>query len=306
MHPMRTNPLRSVSVIISFATFFSCVPAIAADASILSVQVLPQPSGSIAVGSQRVKMLSVRLTASCGSDVTLVSIALHHRGLGNPQDIERVYAFAEDSRLTRSALMSGKNGVATLQFKRLKIHTCETQTIDVLADFRSDAAAAGEHQLMIAGEGDVWTDPAVHINLNPTGTAVTIPVGKPVGAVSAEGLTLPLPLTYGNARTVARLRLRGDANDDQQITAITFVNDGTARDADLQNLFLETSGHTRLSPTIPTLNGDRVRLELSPPLLIHRNEVRLIQLLGDIRASRRKTVELRIQEPADIEVDSLR
>jgi hypothetical protein len=56
-----------------------------------------------------------------------------------------------------------------------------------------------------------------------------------------------------------------------------------------------------LSPTVETLTGDHVRLTFDPPLLIHRNEVRMINLLADIRASRRRTVQLLIQEPSDIE-----
>ncbi|MSR86914.1 hypothetical protein EXS70_01955 [Candidatus Peribacteria bacterium] len=272
------------------------------DKSELTVQVVPRPSTSVPIGAQRVTMLTVRLTASCTRDIHLSSMTLHHKALGDPKDIERVYAVAGATRKTRTVPVTGSEGSARLHFRGMVVRACTTESLDILADFRIDAVRAGEHALAIDTREDVDADAPVKIVLNPAGsTQVTIPVGTPTGTVSAESLNLPGTLTYGSARTVARLRLRADARDMIAVTAITFVNDGTARGDDLQNFVLETSGHTRLAQTVLSLDGDHIRVVLDPPLVLNRNEVRLIQLLADIRASRRRTVRLFIQEPADIE-----
>lgn len=272
---------------------------------LLTVQELSRPGGSVPLGAQRVPLLTLQMTASCAGSVRVASLTLEHRGLGKPQDIAGLYAF-QKVRRSRSVAPSGKKGIATLHLRAVTVPACATMSLDILGDISGSAAAAGEHGFTLVWSGNVVTDPAVPVTLNLAGEAAarTIPVGPSVGTITADSLSLPNTLSYGSARTLARLRLTA-RGEDQQITAITFVNDGSARDADLQNLFLETSGKTRLSSTVAALDGDRVRVELQPPLLLKRNEVRLVQLLGDVRASRRKTVRLIIQEPGDMEAEGV-
>ncbi len=301
------HSMRCLSVFLIFTFFGAPVSSFAAGTPQLTVQVVARPSGSVPIGAQRVTMLTVRLAAACTGDVKLYSILFHHHGLGNASDLERVYGMIDGKRITRAVLVSGRERTAKLVFRNFMIRSCTTASIDIHADFSADATATGQHGLKIVSSEDIETDPPSRIFLNPAGVqSITIPVGTPKGTVSAELLHLLNTLTYGSARTVARIRLRADTREDQAITAITFVNDGTARDDDLQNFILETSGHTRLSATVPSLDGDRIRVVLDPPLVLRRNEVRLIQLLGDIRASRRKTVRFIIQEPSDIEAAPVR
>lgn len=279
---------------------------------VITVQVLTRPTASVPIGAQRVLMLTVQMTADCPAnvqarrDVLLRSLTLLHRGLGDPSDIERIYGFSDGLRRTRTTTVSSR-GYATLYFGGVQLKSCSTMSMDILADIRSTAAASSEHGFEIADEKSIVTEPQAKIALNPAGAAgLTIPVGKALGTVSVQSLSLPNTLTYGSARTVARLRLDTVGRDDQLIRSITFVNDGSARDADLQNLFLETSGHSRLSPTVPSLQGDRVMIVLDPPLLLRRSESRVVQLLGDVRASRRRTVRLIIQEASDVDVTPAR
>lgn len=274
----------------------------------LTVQVVPRPTASVPIGAQRVTMLTVRFTATCERDVRVGGLTVHHKALGDFRDVERVYGMAAGKRQTRSAPMNGPEGRAALRwFRGLIVKACETVSMDIVADFSRTAAAAGEHALAIESREDVDADAPVRIVVNPAGApSVTIPVGAVTGTVTAESLPPPGTLTYGAARTVVRLRLHADSREDQAVSAITFVNTGTARDTDLQNFLLETSGHTILSKTYPALEGDRIRIELNSPLVLRRNDTRLIQLLADIRASRRKTVSFVIQEPSDIEAGPLR
>lgn len=297
-------------------TFFSILTAVflsgagvgtAVGQSELEVHVLARPSVSVPIGAQRVQLLNVRLTASCAKDVVLHSLTFHHRGLGNPSDISRVYAMVGNVRKTRSFSPASGGGRVTLQLRRFPVPKCTTVTLDILADFSESAAVSGQHSLELRSAADIQTDATVKISIAPTGhVPVATAAGKRVGTVSVEHLSLPQPLVYGDRRVVSRLRLRADSRSDQKITAITFVNDGSARDNDLQNLSLETSGHVLLSNSLPSMDGDRVRVELRPPLILRRNEIRLVQLVADIRASRRRTIRFVIQEPSDVEAQSTR
>jgi hypothetical protein len=274
---------------------------------LLTVQELSRPGGSVPLGAQRVPMLTVQLQASCATDVRVESLTLQHQGLGNPQDIAGLYAYSGNVRRSRSVAFRGNQGLATLHLRSVTVPRCGRISLDILGDIRDTAAPSGEHSVSLVRSANVVTNPSVPVLLNLGGQPATrtIPVASETGSVTAEPLSLPNVLTYGSARTLARLRLKA-LERDQQVTSITFVNDGSARDSDLQNLFLETSGHSRLSPTVPTLTGDRIRIELQPPLIIKRNEVRLVNLKGDVRASRRKTVRLLIQETSDLEAEGLR
>ncbi len=303
MSSMSGRAVISAMIIASLSIGSCAVPVFAATPAELVVQVVSRPSASVPIGAQRVTMLTVRFTASCARDVHVAAMTVHHKALGDFHDVERVYAMADTKRQTRTAPMTGSEGTVALRwFRGLTVKACETVSMDIVADFSASAAAAGEHAFAIDSRDDVNADAPVRIVVNPAGApSVTIPVGAVSGTVTFEYLPLPGTLTYGAARTVSRLRLRADSRDDQAVSAITFINDGTARDTDLQNLLLETSGHTILSKTYPYLESDRIRVVLDPPLILKKNEIRQIQLLADIRASRRKTVRFIIQEPSDVE-----
>jgi hypothetical protein len=245
---------RFFSSLLCISLGMQIVPAFAKDEIPgLTVQALSRPSGSIAIGAQRVPMLTVQMTAACVRDVRLSSLNVWHSGLGSPRDIERVYVSVNGIRKSRSLGLSGKEGTARLQLRGFTIPACTTVTFDVLADFSADAASSSQHSLQLRTPIDIVTDPPINVALNLGGApAVAIPVGKTAATISVELLDLPQALTFGSTRTVARLRLRGDKQDDQLITAVTFTNNGSARDADLQNLFFSSTGHTRLSPTVET------------------------------------------------------
>ena len=46
-----------------------------------------------------------------------------------------------------------------------------------------------------------------------------------------------------------------------------------------------------------------VRFVLSPPLILKKNQTRLLELKADVRASRSRTIQLIIEEPGDIEAE---
>ena len=46
-----------------------------------------------------------------------------------------------------------------------------------------------------------------------------------------------------------------------------------------------------------------MRFVLSPPLILKKNQTRLLELKADVRASRSRTIQLIIEEPGDIEAE---
>jgi hypothetical protein len=253
-------------------------------------------AASVPQGAQRVNLGMYTFTAPCESSVSIDTVVLKHSGLGDTADIERVYLAEGIRRISPARTFSGKDKTAELRLRGLTIAKCTTRTFSVLADFAADAQSGGEHRIDIerveTGSGTVTVAKGSAGN-----RAQTVPASA--GTVSVEYRDLHAPVRYGNSRTILRFMLSAEG-EDQQISAITLTNEGSARNTDLQRLRL-FDGDTLLAPAVKNLDNDIVRFELDPPLKLGRNAEKLLTVKADIRAGRRRTIQLTVDEPSDIE-----
>ncbi len=266
----------------------------------LTVAVVVPPQGSVPQGAQRVSMLTLTLEASCASDVAVAALDVRHGGLGNVRDLARVYLMEGDRRVSRAAVPSDK-AATTLRFRSFTVSACESRVITVAADLSPSAAAAGEHRLALE---EVRADAPVQIVSVPVVASVPRATVTPAVAaqISIEFLPVRTSVTYGSNRTLARVRLENDGRRAQSVRAITFTNNGSARDADLQNLALYSSSGERISTSIDALDGSILRVNLDPTLSLESRDEKVLELRGDVRASRKRTIEFTVEEPSDVEV----
>jgi len=167
-----------------------------------------------------------------------------------------------------------------------------------MADFSPDAAAQGEHSLFIASSEDVKTDAAtVEATLSSNlGSSRVAPVSE--GTIEVEYLPVLTSTTYGAGRTLLRMRLTA-RDEDQFVYSVTLTNAGKARGADLKNLSLGTRDGA-LTDVAASMTDDKVTLTFDPPLRLDRGEDILLLLKGDVRASRKKTIDFEVEEASDI------
>lgn len=254
---------------------------------------------SVPLGAQRVSMQMLTLQASCAADVKVNTIKVTHSGLGAAADIERVYAMEGIRRISRTASLTNVPATATVRFPNLVIPKCEKRTVSIMADFSVDAVSQSEHRLGIASLADIsasTTDIGGTVGGSATGPTRIAPVSQ--GTIEVEYLPVLTSTTYGAARTLMRLRLTA-RDEDQFVYSITLTNDGKARDTDLQRLSLGTRS-LRLTDIVPSMTGDTVTLTFEDPLRLDRGEDILLLLTGDVRASRRRTIDFEVQEASDI------
>lgn len=288
------------------AIFFLALPHAFAAGSALHVAAEPVSSGgSIPQGAQRVPVMNLSLRAPCDEDVTISSIRVTHKGLGDESDIARVYAMRTTRRLSRSSVFDDDQE-AVLRFRNWKIPACMTQQITIVADFSPTAAAGAEHIVSIAtprdidaGDADVTLSAA-----NPRGSTRLTP--STMGTITVSYPSVNSTVTYGSNRTLGRIKLEADNQDDHSIEAITLTNDGKARNADLTNIRLETANRSVVSSVASSLDDDRARLTFNPPLLLEKNEELVFIIKANVKASRRQTIRFLIEEPGDIEARSAR
>ena len=271
----------------------------AATAPALSVTILPLPAASaIPQGAQRVAVLNLRLQASCTAPVTISSLSITHSGLGAASDILRIYAFDGTIRRSRSVSVSSKDAM-TLRLQNVTVPVCGTVTLIVDADFSRTAQSGGEHRFDLKALDANATVTIGHIGASRSSQSVTPSANQ--ATVTAEFRPVITDVSYGADKIVARLILTGGKDADQRVLSVTFTNDGSARNADLQNLYLETNGHARLTPSVAHMDGRTVTLMFDPPLLLSRNQSIFVQLRADVRASRTHTIQWLIEEPSDIQ-----
>lgn len=264
---------------------------------------------SFPAGAQRVSLLEIQLRATCEADVSIDAIEVTRKGLGAASDITSVYAIQGYNRLTNPRQVQ-RNGTARLRFRNFTVPACTTTSVTIAADFSDDAAIASEHWFTIASANAVQTEASVYLQATKNRKLNTrkpyTSGGTPVGTISVEYPALTKRVRYGTNQTVARFRLEADNRSHHHVHAITFTNNGSATDGDLQNLVVTTSANQKLSKTAAQLNNDSVRLEFTPPLLLQKNQQRLLTVQADVRASRSRTLQFRIQEPSDIEATPVR
>lgn len=285
--------------------------AVPSQGSVLTVRQTPIVHGSVPLGAQRVEMLRLKLTASCGADVPVFALTFTHDGAGEASDLARVYALEDQTRITRSAVPGSRDGRVTVRLRSFSVPRCGVRTLSILADVASTAAAGGEHRLSLRTAADAQTSAAVHIEAPENApSAAQSPVARPVGpargTITAVFLSIPLPVTYGGNRTIARFRLTADGADDHLVTALILTNDGKAKSGDLQKLFLTGSDGRRLTDILPMLEGSTARFTFDPPLRLDRNADRVLVLRADVLASRRRTIDFVLEEESDIEAEPVR
>lgn len=277
--------------------------ALAAESPLLTITSATL-GGSVPQGAQRVSMLTLTLKNSCAGPVAVTGITVKHQGLGNTEDIERVYLTSGVRRLTRGS-SSFTDSLITLRPRTLTLAACETKTVTITADFAATAAAQGEHILSVQSV-ETADDVPVQISASTNRKPVTAKASEGEGTVTVEMLPLLRSVTYGAGRSVARLRLTGDRRVDQHIASITLTNNGSAQGTDLQNLRLVRSNGEAISVTLPSMDGELAAFELPAPLLLERNQTLLLELRADVRASRRRTIQFIIEEPSDIQAQRAR
>lgn len=252
--------------------------------------------GTAPRGAQRIPLLTLQIDMPCGEeDAVLSSLTVEHTGAGDTTDFRGVYALQEGKRISRVARTFREN-TTVIRTAPLHLAACTMTALNIVGDFSASAQAAGEHVFSVSALTAGTRTFVIHTEARNT-TAVS--GGQAQGTIHVEFLPLLRPVIYGSARSVARLRLTAKERD-QQVHSITLSNDGSARDVDLQSLFLRTTRGQSVTNVAVSLIGDAVALSFTPPLVLRRNAVHVWELIADVRASRRRTIRFTLDEPSDL------
>ncbi len=256
--------------------------------------------GSLPRGATQVPFLTVDLSASCESDVEVQSIEITHRGLGRATDIESVYATENFRRVGRARRFDANAGKTRLVLPRFVIPRCTARRLVIRGDVSREADIAGEHAIVLSGPSDIASS-AERVTLDATPDTVRVTTAPAAGGdITVNFLPLHSRLRYGTIATAARIQFSADNESDHVLRRILLTNEGTARNVDLQRLFLERSTGERVTRVAARMDGDRVALEFDPPFLLRRGTTVTLLLKGETFGSALRTVRFTLEEDGDL------
>jgi len=230
---------------------------------------------------------------------------VRHVGRGRIEDVLRVYAMSGERRVGHAATFDTGDGTATLRLRSFVVKKCEEETLRIVGDFSSDAELSGEHSVEIDPDASFETS-VDDVTVMAAASRKLRIAGQSEGAIQVEYLRLVNRVSYGKERVVARLKLSADGEADHAIHSITLTNEGSARDGDLRNIRLQTNDRKHASEKQPMLDGDSVTLSFEKPLVLEKNEKVTLRVVADVLASRRRTIQLLVEEPSDIDSRPIR
>ncbi len=295
--------MKILSALLIGSSVLIATPAFAAENGQLIVTQTPSALSSAPLGAQRIPMLTLTLRASCDAPVTIQTISIQHTGLGALSDISRIYLMDNVSRISRPAVLQQKTTSALVRPMKLVIDACQSKTIIVAMDLSPHAAAGSQHALKINDASAIQTNAIVSVLSNNTTTPATLSTTpSAIGSIAfMEVPTASRNVLFGKNRTLLRFTLKASGKSTQAIDAMTFTNDGSATNADIRNLGVYTTTGELLSAESASLQDDSVRIVFHTPLLLEQNATRLLQLRGDVTASKRRTIDMTVKETSDIE-----
>jgi hypothetical protein len=298
------TPIRFLSVSLLSFIALPISSAFAETSSSVTATITPLFGSTVVPqGAQRVPLAKVEVTAPCTENVTVSSLTFKRTGLGASSDFQRVYVMQAAVRKSRGIMLRSKESSTRVPLRSVSITKCNSAHLTVYADMSATADAGGQHSFEVTQVETSLGNAAITLagSTNKKNALQITPSSSSDASVSAEFRPVLGDISYGQNVVVARLLLKNTGNSDLAVSSITFTNEGSASDKDLQNFLLETPRVKTLSKILPQMDGKSVTMTLDPAFILGRGDEKLLQLRADVRASRRKTIEWSIEEPSDIQ-----
>lgn len=262
------------------------------------------PSGdTVPKGAVGVVMTSLDLTADCQDDVWIDEITVLHEGFGDESDIDGLYLAMDGGRISRKRTLDSQDQTASLRLSDpLMVEACESLTVDIVADFATDADTASEHNIAVELPSDIQS--------NARDTEGTFPLrGNTfrVASVTAGTLSVtyrtvsPDQVEVGDEGVVVgKFELSANSVEDQTVYSATLEQNGTAGDGDIQNIHITRTDGTVLTNSVVSTTGDFVTLTFDPPFTILEGDKITLEVRADITGGAGDNVIMHFEEDSDI------
>lgn len=273
----------------------------------------PPPSGSVSVSlasdtpagmtlplnSASVPLAKYNLVAG-SAGATITSIKARRIGVGATTDFSNVYLYdGSGARLTTGRTINSTSNVVEFNSLNLVIPAGSTLPVLIYGDLSSPASTGGQHafeltdaaSVMVSGSGTVSGSFPVRGNVFTVGTASA-------GRLDVQKGTAPSnPYIGATEATISNFKLTANTND-IEVRRVTLFQGGSISNSDLSDLKLY-QGNTLIAST-PSLAGDKIVLNFTPPYVITNGQTKTFTLKARIAGRSSRTIQTYVEYSTDV------
>ena len=258
-------------------------------------------SASIPEKASGVEFTTYNLTASNDGDVTLDNVTVTRKGVGQANDIDKVYLYQGNERLTVGRTVNSSDNTVMFTNVGLEISAGQTETMSIVADI-ADLNASGNHAFSIEEASDLETS-------GGTTVSGSFPLQGNVMSISSGVSAATLTVTSNNGTSnvnvkigqddqeIADINLSNDNNEDVELSEITLTNGGNALADNLGNLALYYDGSEVAEGT---LANNKMAFELDEAITIEKGDNIDLKVRADIEGGDSNTIKLYLGYAADV------
>ena len=254
-------------------------------------------------GAVGVVLLSVDFTASCDDSVAIENLTILHEGFGVETDIGGIYAAVNGARVTRKRTIDSEDQTSDLRFSSpLILDPCETVTVDIVADFVTNASTAAEHNLVVELPSDVFGNAqSVAGNFPLRGDTFRI-AAVTSGTVSVTYRTVsPDEVEVGDVGVVVgKWEVSVNSTEDQTFYSMTLEQNSSASDGDFVNVAVRRTDGTILTNTVSQTVGDFITVVFDPPFTVLEGDKITLEVIADIVGGAGDAIIMHFEETSDL------
>ncbi|MBD3248115.1 hypothetical protein GF382_02390 [Candidatus Falkowbacteria bacterium] len=249
--------------------------------------------------ASKVAFAKVNFTASNDGDVTVKNVVVKRDGLGVYSEIDKVYLYQGDTRLTNGRSVNSSSNTVTFNSVNLEVPAGMTKSLTIVADI-ADLTTAGNHALGIAAASAITTDGASVSGSFPV-------MGNTMSFSTTAVAALTVTQNNGTSTTnvkigqdeqeVADFDIDNDNVEDVQLTRITLTNGGNADPSDLGNIKLYYQG-SEIADGV--LADEKIDFDFDAITIDKGDSNVNFKVKADIEGGMNNTLKLYIANAADV------
>jgi len=256
-------------------------------------------------GQAMIPFLKINFTASSDGDVRVDTVRIKRTGISTDSDIESLYLFDGDTRLTDASSIS--SGYATFNNAVSGLFTVpagQTKTITVKGDILQNTSSGKTIGFNVEAASDIVTDGAsVSGSFPVSGNQMSTATASDLGRLSFSNYTSPSSSDTSmdpdtKDQELWKVTLVSN-NQELAVERLVFTAVGSIQQDDLANFKLYQAG-TLLGEAASLNDNNEVVIDLSANYIIPKGASRALSLRGDVVKGSTRDFYFSFQNSADI------
>lgn len=250
-------------------------------------------TAAVPLGATNVEYLKFKITAS--EDGTVNTMTFTRTNVGSANDINNVYLYEGDKRLTSGKSVSSDTNQVVLTNLNIALASGESKTYSLIIDQSTTLTAGDINSFELTS-----VDATVDVSGFPfTGPAYSISASSAGSVTIATGGTPTNPTLGQKQATVAKFKLTAGSGEDIKVKRVALSNSGSANLDNFSNWGLWRGAEELASATV---KGDVVTFVFDTPFLIKKGEARSFEVKTDLESGLKanETIRLYLDETADL------